>query len=515
MNRLRLIVLSVLIVILLSCSHNTTEKDRSGPAGNVEAYLHLLEQTTNSDSLEYLIGTQLIELKEQSSDSVVAGYLKQVGMLYYTRSDYTKAANYFRQSEQLYHRAGMQLQATQMLANQAVLKELRGNYKEAIDNYLKTAALFGQLGDSTSLASAWSNIGVVYEEMGLESKAVYYEKKSLLLKLQLHDTLSAASNYNNLGVIYFELKDLPDSALIYYKKASEIYDRYKSQTFQQAQAKNNLGMVYIKLKNFSLAEKYLRIGQHIFDSIGNIRGQASVQRYFGELYLARGKNKQALDAFHRAYELFKQVDDKKSQMELDGLIAKVYISNGQYAEAAKIMERHNTLKDSLINIENQAVIAEMEAKYQVDEMNKTIKLLQLEEEIHRRKIKSQTVLISLLSVIFILLVLVFYFIHYKNKLSQKQLRLELQNYLLTINKLQNKVEQKDNNFKFPENRINEFDLSEREMEVLKYIAGGYKNAEIAEKLFVSQNTIKTHIKNIYVKLNVKNRVEALKKVDIV
>jgi len=316
-------------------------------------------------------------------------------------------------------------------------------------------------------------------------------------------------------VIYFELKDLPDSALIYYKKASEIYDRYKSQTFQQAQAKNNLGMVYIKLKNFSLAEKYLRIGQHIFDSIGNIRGQASVQRYFGELYLARGKNKQALDAFHRAYELFKQVDDKKSQMELDGLIAKVYISNGQYAEAAKIMERHNTLKDSLINIENQAVIAEMEAKYQVDEMNKTIKLLQLEEEIHRRKIKSQTVLISLLSVIFILLVLVFYFIHYKNKLSQKQLRLELQNYLLTINKLQNKVEQKDNNFKFPENRINEFDLSEREMEVLKYIAGGYKNAEIAEKLFVSQNTIKTHIKNIYVKLNVKNRVEALKKVDIV
>jgi len=50
--------------------------------------------------------------------------------------------------------------------------------------------------------------------------------------------------------------------------------------------------------------------------------------------------------------------------------------------------------------------------------------------------------------------------------------------------------------------------------VLKFIAKGYKNSEIAEKLFVSQNTIKTHIKNIYTKLNVRNRVEAIKMVDV-
>ena len=55
-------------------------------------------------------------------------------------------------------------------------------------------------------------------------------------------------------------------------------------------------------------------------------------------------------------------------------------------------------------------------------------------------------------------------------------------------------------------------LSEREAEVLYFINEGMSNADIAEKIFVSTNTIKYHIKNIYLKLDVKNRVEALNKI---
>jgi ATP/maltotriose-dependent transcriptional regulator MalT len=516
MDRIVLTVLILIAVILCSCNRNPESNIGTGQTDYViDKYIQQLKKTSNTDSLEYIIGNQLHELESSASDSVTAGYLKQVGMLYYNHSEYAKAAGYFHRSEQLYNRAGMKLQATQMLANQAVIKELRGNYKEAVKNYLRAAELFDQLGDSTSLASVWTNIGVVYEEMGLTSKAIYYDHKSLRLKLRMHDTLSAASNYNNLGVVYSELYDLPDSALFYYKKASEIYDRNKTPNFHRAQAKNNLGMVYIKLKKFELAKKNLTMAKSMFDTIGNVQGQATTQRYFGELFLAIGKYQQALEAFREAFELFKRIDDKKSQMEMGNLLSKVYIINGQYGDAAKIMQVCDALKDTLLSVESQAVIAEMETKYQVGEKNKTIRLLKLEKELHRKQIKNQTILISLLSVIFILLVLIFYFIYHKNKLNQKQLRLELQNYLLTVNKLQNEMEKKGDCFKFPENRIKEFELSDRETEVLKYIAQGYKNAQIAEKLFVSENTIKTHIKNIYTKLDVKNRVEALKKVDIV
>jgi DNA-binding NarL/FixJ family response regulator len=52
-------------------------------------------------------------------------------------------------------------------------------------------------------------------------------------------------------------------------------------------------------------------------------------------------------------------------------------------------------------------------------------------------------------------------------------------------------------------------LSEREFEILTALKGGKSNAQVAEQLFLSVNTIKTHLQNIYVKLGARNRTEAL------
>lgn len=54
-------------------------------------------------------------------------------------------------------------------------------------------------------------------------------------------------------------------------------------------------------------------------------------------------------------------------------------------------------------------------------------------------------------------------------------------------------------------------LSEREKEVLHWLSKGFSYQEIADKLFISVETIRTHIRNIYEKLQVRNRREALKK----
>jgi DNA-binding NarL/FixJ family response regulator len=52
-------------------------------------------------------------------------------------------------------------------------------------------------------------------------------------------------------------------------------------------------------------------------------------------------------------------------------------------------------------------------------------------------------------------------------------------------------------------------LSERETEVLKQVAAGRPNRDIAIKLSISENTVKFHLKNIMMKLNVSNRTEAV------
>ncbi len=52
------------------------------------------------------------------------------------------------------------------------------------------------------------------------------------------------------------------------------------------------------------------------------------------------------------------------------------------------------------------------------------------------------------------------------------------------------------------------ELSDREIEVLKLIAIGKDNADIAQELFISPKTVKNHISNILVKLQIENRIQA-------
>ena len=54
-------------------------------------------------------------------------------------------------------------------------------------------------------------------------------------------------------------------------------------------------------------------------------------------------------------------------------------------------------------------------------------------------------------------------------------------------------------------------ISQRELDVLLLLAKGMSNEEIAGRLFVSQNTVKTHLSNLYFKLDVKRRTQAVDK----
>ena len=64
-------------------------------------------------------------------------------------------------------------------------------------------------------------------------------------------------------------------------------------------------------------------------------------------------------------------------------------------------------------------------------------------------------------------------------------------------------------FTLNETRLRELGITRRELEILDLIAKGLSNREIAEKLFVSENTVKTHSSRLFDKLSARRRTQAV------
>lgn len=66
-------------------------------------------------------------------------------------------------------------------------------------------------------------------------------------------------------------------------------------------------------------------------------------------------------------------------------------------------------------------------------------------------------------------------------------------------------------FSVNQKELEKLNLSTREYEILQLLARGYSNADVAGKLFLSLSTIKTHVSNLYLKMDVKSRTQAIEK----
>ena len=66
-------------------------------------------------------------------------------------------------------------------------------------------------------------------------------------------------------------------------------------------------------------------------------------------------------------------------------------------------------------------------------------------------------------------------------------------------------------FAINEPELKKLNLSRREYEVLQLVTKGYSNAAIAENLFLSLSTVKTHVSNLLFKMEVKSRAQAIEK----
>ena len=344
-------------------------------------------------------------------------------------------------------------------------------YDEAI-KYFKLALQMEKLGKSErGMGYDYSNLGEAYMYKKQYDTAFYYHNKSLEIAKNSENKNDIAIIYSSIGLM-FQHQGEPAKALEYYNKSIPILTKHNSKWLLSVTLINT-GKVYKQLNNFDKAEEYIKSGLKLSNEIGSKENIVLGYQALSELFESKDRIKEALEEF-------------------------------------KLM---TVYRDSIFNIQSESNIAAMEIKYNSEKKDEQIKRLNLENQVQKSGIITQFLAIGLL------IIGIIFFVFYNrlrlknNNLEIKDMRHKIEIYLQQISNLEQNGDGDKKKLEIEEN-AQDYGLSSRENEVLNYIAKGMKNQEIADKMFISLSTVKTHTKNIFEKLDVRNRIEAARKAQV-
>ncbi len=432
------------------------------------------------------------------------------------------------------------------------------DYSQSIIYHKRALTYFDKTTDTLSKIKCLNSLGVSYRKLNVEKDAFKYYFLALQLSEKIDDKRSIAIALNGIGNVFITTEEF-DKALYYFKKAltlETINDNPKGQEYGLA----NIGEIFLNKKSYDSAYYYFDKALILAKKNPRREGEAIKYTLFGLLNQKKGNYKSSIDYYKKAIPQLTEYNNLRylgntlinigiSQLHLkqynkaldninDGLanaktikskenimlgynaLTDYYTITKDYKNALYANKKASAFHDSIINESSQKNIISIQVAYETKKKDAQIQKLAQEKEISLKIAKSNnwSLLIGgFLSVSIIVGLLFLFNLFRRNKaLELDKKNSEIQKYVLQINKLKNKIEDKDPylNIDLTE-KFNKLDLSKREIEVLHLIVDGHNNDEIAQQLFVSKNTIKTHIKHIYSKLDVRNRIEVIKKVNSV
>jgi len=243
----------------------------------------------------------------------------------------------------------------------------------------------------------------------------------------------------------------------------------------------------------------------------------------GNLYLDQKKYDRAKSYFLKSLNISKKHNLLLKQKHSIKYLATIAKTNGQFQKATELSEELIGIQENIIKNENAKAIEEMNARYQNEKQLLEIKSLEDENIINGLEIENLHIqrkwIIGVLVSLLLLGILVFNFIskRFKSTLQIKNQQIiqqqeQIDNIQTIVSKqLEDKTNSGASLLSYEEvNELLKSPLTSREYEILVETYNGYSNKVIAERLYLSVNTIKFHLKNIYNKLEVSNRIQALK-----
>ncbi|MFK7952686.1 MAG: tetratricopeptide repeat protein [Ekhidna sp.] len=357
--------------------------------------------------------------------------------------------------------------------------------------------------DTLTMIDAYNNIGIdnMYQEF--DQKAIEYFIKVEQLSKLYGDSIRYGHVLNNLGMMS-GFQEQYEKELEYYERAAAIFlaidvaDGY-------ANALLNKGTVFTTLEEYDKAEDHYEESLEIFERLNHSSGIQNTIQSWAENALESGQIKKAEMLAKKALEIAKESSLSQDIIYTCDLLEKIALANQDYEMAYRYEIEESSVREELFSQEKARQIRELETKYETEKNKAEIIRLSLENEFKDQRM----MVVGIAGGLFVILIITFF------TLRSKKLKVEAEAQELQIEAMKKRLMELNattdlgSNLNFEElNGKLHTPLTEREFEALKLSVDGKTNSEIAESLFISNSTVKFHLRNAFSKMGVTNRKEA-------
>jgi DNA-binding CsgD family transcriptional regulator len=450
-----------------------------------------------------------------SLSSAVALLYVNIAFVHYSAQEYNKAIPVFQEAAKYFIKAGKLKEEGIQYNNIGIMYRKLGDYSESINYQLKSLEKFDEVGFLSGEINVYINIGNIYLFQKHPELSLTYYDKAYKLSLTQTDSVLIADAVNSLANGY-DHSGKKDTALHYYLIAIKEYGKYHKWV-KKAKSEHNVALIYILKHDYRNAEKMLMNSMEVFKQMPSVMDieKATVQMSLARVYGNTNRQVLAIKNFNQALVVFRKRGAKTEEEQVLRFLSKLLAEQGKFKDAYSFQSDYIRVKDTIQNQKIASEVLELTEKYEAEKKQKEILELQNKNEKAKRE-EWFVISLSIAVISFLIIVFILYY-QYRRKETEK-MKSHLKQSARELDLLRHKIASGTTQYLLPcEYSISRDDvntylkeaLSERELDVFMLLLKGITNRDIAEKLFVSVNTVKFHLQNIYVKLDVDNRTDAI------
>jgi len=475
----------------------------------VDIILRIYKKTIRNRPIRYdMLDTALYLAKAVNYNKGIATAYDKKGINSRYELKYRESVNHHKKALDYWNKTNDTIGKIKSLNSLGVSLRRLNNEKEAMNYYLEALKLAKIIKHSKSIAVSQNGIGNVFVNIKQYKKALPYFKEALIAENKLNNNKGINYDLSNIGEVFVYTHEY-DSAIYYYYKALDIAKTIDYRDNISINY-NCIGFLYQQEGDLAKSNEYYLLAIPKLEKYNGKRYLSNTLINLGSNYTNLFDYNKALPNITKGLNLAIEINSPENIILGYLVLSNYYNSILNYDLALVNYKKSVTLRDSVNSQESKQNIAALEAVYENEIKDRRIKNLKYQANLQENQNILQLIIIIFL-VFLVAGLFIFYKLRRKNSLLVvNQMRNDIQEYIHRIENFESEQNQEDETNTFNKN-VEHFGLTERETDVLLLIAQGLRNEEIANKLFLSISTIKTHTRNIFVKLDVRNRIEAVRK----